>query len=496
MNNHQLQDTRTSVRGIAEPSERMPPHAFEAEEAVLGSILIDPSAFERIKRILHPLDFYIIKHQWTYEAMLTLREQQQPVDFVTLCKELEACGHMKEIGGPAFVSFLINVVPTAIHAEGYARIVKRMSLRRGMLDKASELAQAAYDETVDEFVELQSSIDDLRGLKHAAIARLSHESILMSSDAVLAGEWPEPVWIVPGLLPAGLGFLHGKPKRGKSWLAMQLACAKASGGRVLDQKIDKGPVLYIALEDNLRRLKSRQRLQQWPSGLSVDFILAEQFSQEFGNLAEGGSDRIEHLVNQRGYELVVIDTFNRAIGQYLKASESNDAGVITKALDGLQRFAVDKNVCTLFIDHQAKSSRNDSGDAIEDVFGSIAKSGVSDFMLGLYRETRSNSATLNVTGRDIEEQSLLLNWDKELGCWQYEGAGSGVRLTQRRQEVIDALTILKRALVQTIADQVRQPKGNTHDRLQQLVKDGLVKREEVGSNVWYSLVEETADGQL
>jgi hypothetical protein len=257
--------------------------------------------------------------------------------------------------------------------------------------------------------------------------------------------------------------------------------------------IERGPVLYLALEDNARRLQQRMKKQLWPSNTAVKFVMAEQFQQEFGNLAEGGADRIAYLIDQYGYHLVVIDTFNRAIGQYLKASESNDAGTITRALSGLQQYAVQKNVCVAIIDHQSKASRNDGGDSIDDVFGSIAKSGVSDWMWGFYREQGSRAATLNISGRDIEEQVMLLNWDAELGMWNYEGGGAGIRMTTRRQEILDALSGQRnhRALLQTVADCVRQPKSHTSERLKELVEAGLVRRIEEGANVWFEVVEES-----
>ena len=134
------------------PIDRMPPHAIEAEEAVLGSILIDPEAYFRVSSFLKADDFYIVKHQWVWVAATTLHERHAPIDFVTTTKELEARGQLAEIGGPAFVSRLINVVPTAIHAEGYGHIVECMANRRRLLSAASEIAQLAYDETIDDDV--------------------------------------------------------------------------------------------------------------------------------------------------------------------------------------------------------------------------------------------------------------------------------------------------------------------------------------------------------
>src|SRR5512142_1907431 len=94
------------------PLDRMPPHSVEAEEAVLGSILIDPEAIYRVSGFLKAEDFYIVKNQWVWEAGLALHERREPIDFVTLTRELEARGQLAEIGGPAYISQLINGVPT------------------------------------------------------------------------------------------------------------------------------------------------------------------------------------------------------------------------------------------------------------------------------------------------------------------------------------------------------------------------------------------------
>ena len=118
--------------------DRMPPHSVEAEEAVLGSVLIDPEAMHRVNSFLKGDDFYIVKHQWVWEACAGLLERRDPIDFVTVTKELAARNQLDELGGPAYISHLINVVPTAIHAEGYGRIVERTARRRKLLAAASD----------------------------------------------------------------------------------------------------------------------------------------------------------------------------------------------------------------------------------------------------------------------------------------------------------------------------------------------------------------------
>ena len=125
------------------------PHNIEAEEAVLGSLLIDPEALFRVSPFLAGEDFYIQKNAWIYEAILALHERREPIDFVTLCDELERRGQLEEIGGAAYITHLINAVPSAIHVEAYGRIVEQAAIRRRLLSAASQIAQLAYQEAED-----------------------------------------------------------------------------------------------------------------------------------------------------------------------------------------------------------------------------------------------------------------------------------------------------------------------------------------------------------
>ena len=88
------------------------PHNVEAEEAILGSLLIDPEAIFRVSSFLKPDDFYIVKNGWVYDVILSLHERRQPADFVTVCDDLENRGQLEEVGGAAYISSLINSVPT------------------------------------------------------------------------------------------------------------------------------------------------------------------------------------------------------------------------------------------------------------------------------------------------------------------------------------------------------------------------------------------------
>ena len=135
--------------------DKMIPQNVEAEEAVLGSLLIDPEALFRVSPFLKGDDFYIQKNAWIYEAILALHERREPLDFVTLCDELERREQLAEVGGAAYITRLINAVPSAIHVEAYGHIVEQAAIRRRLINTASQIAQLAYqeDEDIDQTVD-------------------------------------------------------------------------------------------------------------------------------------------------------------------------------------------------------------------------------------------------------------------------------------------------------------------------------------------------------
>ena len=103
--------------------DRLPPYNVEAEEALLGSLLIDPSTIFDVQLICGPDDFYLVKHKFLYESLLRLDAGQKPVDYITLSDDLRRHERLEEVGGEAYILGLFTTVPTAMNAQGYATIV-------------------------------------------------------------------------------------------------------------------------------------------------------------------------------------------------------------------------------------------------------------------------------------------------------------------------------------------------------------------------------------
>jgi replicative DNA helicase len=126
--------------------EKLLPHNIEAEESVLGSLIIDPEALAQVEDSLRPDDFYRDAHKTLYQVMLTLSERREPADFVTLCNELERDGKLADVGGASTIASLMNGVPTSANAVYYARIVAQKALYRRLIHVAGQIAALAYEE--------------------------------------------------------------------------------------------------------------------------------------------------------------------------------------------------------------------------------------------------------------------------------------------------------------------------------------------------------------
>ncbi|MDW8328139.1 MAG: replicative DNA helicase, partial [Anaerolineales bacterium] len=124
-------------------------YSLESEQAVLGCVLIDPETYFEVASFLKPEDFYLIKHRWIWDSFVHLHDQRLPIDLITVAKELERRGQLEEAGGVAYLTQLINTVPSSLHVEAYGRIVRRDAMRRNLLEAAGKIAKLAYEEARD-----------------------------------------------------------------------------------------------------------------------------------------------------------------------------------------------------------------------------------------------------------------------------------------------------------------------------------------------------------
>lgn len=135
------------------------PHSVEAEEAFLGSILINPYLVGDFIGRLEPDDFFIVRNAWVWESMLALVKRGQGIDYLTVVEELKTQGHLEEIGGAAYVTLLLNNTPSSLYAETYAEFLLNQAYRRRIMTSASYLAEQALSDHSP--VEIQERVDAL-----------------------------------------------------------------------------------------------------------------------------------------------------------------------------------------------------------------------------------------------------------------------------------------------------------------------------------------------
>ena len=214
------------------------PHSREAEEAVVGAVLINPEAYYDVAQFLAPDDFYIHRNKWIWEAFTRLHEQRIPVDLLTLSEELDRSNLLADVGGSAYITSLINQVPSSLNAESYGRIVEGHSIRRKMITAANKIASIAYNEA--------STVDDVMNEAEKAVFNVSERRLkhdLQPISAVLSEYYdridelakrPEEIHGVPtgfidldrmltGLQPSDLLIIAGRPGQGKTGFLLSIA---------------------------------------------------------------------------------------------------------------------------------------------------------------------------------------------------------------------------------------------------------------------------------
>ncbi len=218
--------------------DRLPPQNIEAEQSVLGSLLIDRDAIIRVAPSLRPEDFYRETHASIYSAVLDLHERRQPADFITLSDELARRNELEFVGGQAYLTELISTVPTSIHVEHYAGIVQRTAVLRRLIEAAGKIAQLAYQEAeeVDVVVDRAEQILFEVSQKRSTRGLVSIKSLLTEyHDRIeylhqhqgemvgLPTGFIDLDHLLGGLQRSDLVIVAGRPGMGKSSLGSSIA---------------------------------------------------------------------------------------------------------------------------------------------------------------------------------------------------------------------------------------------------------------------------------
>ncbi|HVU66271.1 MAG TPA: AAA family ATPase, partial [Ktedonobacteraceae bacterium] len=290
---------------------------------------------------------------------------------------------------------------------------------------------------------------------------------------LLDRELPEPAWLVPGLLGEGLVLFAGKPKLGKSWLALSLALACAPSNDQSERvalghyPVTAGGVLYLSLEDSEKRFQSRVRklLGERPVPSSFGYAL------EWKPLLSGGLHDLETILcNAPDTRLVVIDTLARVRTPGSGSSIYQEDYALMAALHAL----VVRHHLTLILVHHTRKMASD--DAFDEISGTTGLTGAVDTSMVLKRARGERDATLHLTGRDVEEQELALTFNPTTCAWTVTGNAAERQQSQSRQAILDLLAEYGTMAQKDIIQALDLPKGTIYSTLSRLTQEECIRK--------------------
>lgn len=218
---------------------KLPPQNIDAEQSLLGALLIDKDSIVRVSELLRPNNFYRSEqHGHIYAAIQDLFDRREPIDLVTLTEELKRKGSFDKVGGSAYLATLVNSVPTSAHIEQYAKIIKDHSVRRNLIVQATKLIEKAYDESgqVEELLEFAESgifalaqehvKRDFLAIKDALAESFDRLDELQKSSGKLRGVptgFRDLDSKLAGMQASNLIILASRPGQGKTSLALNIA---------------------------------------------------------------------------------------------------------------------------------------------------------------------------------------------------------------------------------------------------------------------------------
>lgn len=226
---------------------------------------------------------------------------------------------------------------------------------------------------------------------------------------IMSTDYPAIRWAVKGIIPEGLSIITGSPKSGKSWLAIHLCTAVSHGGCFMNYAhVDQREVLYLALEDNERRIKDHLIKQ---GGLANDKLFIETPETWKGGIVT----LREYLKKYTETGLVIIDT----LFKFNPLEDSNEYSKSYKPIALLQELAIQYSIPILLVHHTRKGSHNNTGEGWADEgLGSTGIIGAVDTILMLQKPDGKNEGKLRIKGRDVEEKSFDLVFDKDICTWR------------------------------------------------------------------------------
>jgi replicative DNA helicase len=399
--------------------DRLPPHSQDAEEAVLGSLLIDPDAILEVASFLRPEAFYREQNRWIYQAILDLHDAREPLDFITLAEMLRKREQLEDAGGEAYLIGLLNAVPTSVNARSYARLVEGASLRRRMITAASAIANLAFDEDEDVNVVLdraeqalfsiseERATRDLMPLREIARDYLDRVEELHARGDEMIGVptgFVDIDRLLGGLNKSDLLIVAARPGMGKTslQLGMALHAGMRHGKRVamfnLEMSGEQLVQRMIAAEtriDSQRLRRGQLYEQEWPIFLEAIGRLSETkiFVDDTPSITPLQlRTKCRRLYAEHGLDLIMIDYMQLMQAERASNNRVQEISEISRSLKGLAR-ELDVPVVTASQLSRAVENRQDKRPQLSDLRDSGSIEQDADIVMFIYRDEYYNPDT-------------------------------------------------------------------------------------------------------
>jgi replicative DNA helicase len=397
--------------------ERLPPQNIEAEQAVLGSLLLDRDAIVQVASFLRAEDFYREAHGLVYQAIVDLHERREPADFVTLCDELERHEQLEAVGGRAYLTALVNAVPTAIHVEHYAGIVERTATLRRLIQAASQIAALAYEEAedVDQVVDQAEQI--IFGVSERRITRdlipikqfLKEyydriEELTRQSDELIGipTGFEDLDKLLGGLQRSDLIVVAGRPGMGKTSLALSIAHNAARNKNVgifsLEMAGEQVVQRLISAEtgiDSQRLRLGRIYEDEWPNFIQATGLLSETsiFIDDTPAISPlEMRTKARRLYAEHSLDLIIVDYLQLMRGGQRVENRVQEISLISRSLKALAR-ELEVPVLAVSQLSRAVESRHDKRPVLSDLRESGAIEQDADVVMFIYRDEVYNEDT-------------------------------------------------------------------------------------------------------
>jgi replicative DNA helicase len=394
---------------------KVPPHSVEAEQAVIGGLLLDNRAWEKIADKILKEDFYRQDHRTLYEAIGQLEAGNQPFDAVTLSELLANTGQLEEVGGLAYIGRLAKDTPSAANITAYADIVRERSILRQLIAVGTDITSTAFvpegrgsrelleeaEKSIYEIAEQdmrgRGGFQEIRTLLTRTVEQIDHLFETEGAITGLATGFDKFDEMTTGLQPGDLVIVAGRPSMGKTTFAMNIAENAAIGGQV--------PVAVFSMEMPgeqlaMRMISSLGRIDQhhirtgqltdddWPRITSAVHMLSEAKIFIDDSPAMSPSEvraRARRLKRQHGLGLIVVDYLQ--LMQVAGGSE-NRATEISEISRGLKALAKELKVPVIALSQLNRSleSRTDKRPIMSDLRESGAIEQDADLIVFIYRD--------------------------------------------------------------------------------------------------------------